>query len=112
MACIWAYLLAYNLLRLLMTQAALLVNRAPRTLSFKHTAQMWSAWRSCGSDGEHDDKRNDYLLLIGQQQVGNRSGRIEPRALKRRPKTCPLLTQARPLARAKVLRHGHPKKLK
>lgn len=109
---IWAYLLAYNLLRLLMTEAALLVNRAPRTLSFKHTVQMWSAWRSCGSDGEHDDKLNDYLLLIGQQEVGNRSGRIEPRALKRRPKTYPLLTQARPLARAKVLRHGHPKKLK
>jgi hypothetical protein len=109
---IWAYLLAYNLLRLLMTQAALLVNRAPRTLSFKHTMQMWSAWRSYGSDGEHDDKLNDYLHLIGQKEVGNRSGRIEPRALKRRPKTYPLLTQARPLARAKVLRHGHPKKLK
>ena len=109
---IWAYLLAYNLIRLLMTQAALLVNRAPRTLSFKHTVQMWSAWRSYGSVGEHDNKLIDYLLLIGQQEVGNRSGRIEPRAIKRRPKTYPLLTQARPLARAKVLRHGHPKKLK
>lgn len=109
---IWAYLLAYNLIRLLMTQAALLVNRAPRTLSFKHSVQMWSAWRSCSSDGEHDDKLIGFLLMIGQPEVGNRSGRIEPRALKRRSKTYPLLTQARPLARAKVLRHGHPKKLK
>jgi hypothetical protein len=109
---IWAYLLAYNLIRLLMTQAALLVNRAPRTLSFKHTVQMWSAWRNQGCDGEHDDKLTGFLLLIGQQEVGNRSGRIEPRALKRRSKAYPLLTQERPLARAKVLRHGHPKKLK
>lgn len=109
---IWAYLLAYNLIRLLMTQAALLVNRAPRTLSFKHTVQMWSAWRSCDSDGEHDDKLIVFLLMIGQQEVGKRSGRIEPRVIKRRPTTYPLLTQPRPLARANVLRHGHPKKLK
>ena len=108
---IWAYLLAYNLTRMLMLQAALLVNCTPRTLSFKHTVQMWSAWRSCGG-GDCDDKLNSFLHLIGQHEVGNRSGRIEPRAIKRRPKAFPLLTQDRPLARAKVLRHGHPKKLK
>jgi len=109
---IWAYLLAYNLIRLLMTQTALLVNRAPRSLSFKHTLQMWSAWHSCGSVSEHDDKFDDFLRMIGQQKVGNRPGRIEPRAIKRRPKPYPLLTQPRPLARANVLLHGHPKKLK
>ena len=113
---IWAYLLAYNLIRLLMTQAALLVNRAPRTLSFKHTVQMWSAWRNCGSDDddeeEEDDKLTGFLLLISQQEVGNRSGRIEPRVVKRRPKPYPLLTQPRVLARAKVRAHGHPKWLK
>jgi len=109
---IWAYLLAYNLIRMLMTHAALLVNRAPRTLSFKHTVQMWNAWRNYGSVADNDDKVDDFLRMIGQQRVGNRSGRIEPRVIKRRPKTYPLLTQARPLARANVLRHGHPKKLK
>lgn len=106
-----AYLLAYNLIRLLMTQAALLVKRAPRTLSFKHTLQMWSAWRSCGSIAEQDHKFDDFLRMIGEQEVGNRPDRIEPRAVKRRPKPYPLLTQPRPLARAKVLLHGHPKKL-
>lgn len=109
---IGAYLLAYNLIRLLMTQTALLIHRLPRTLSFKHTLQMWSAWCSCGSVGEHDDKLDDFLRMIGQQQVGNRPGRIEPRAIKRRPKPFPLLTQPRPQARADLALHGHPKKLK
>ncbi|WPL21910.1 Transposase DDE domain protein [Thiorhodovibrio frisius] len=35
---LWVYLLAYNLIRLLMAQAALLADQVPRQLSFKHTA--------------------------------------------------------------------------
>ena len=38
---IWVYLLAYNLIRLLMAQAALLADLLPRQLSFKHTLQLW-----------------------------------------------------------------------
>jgi len=37
---IWVYLLAYNLIRLLMAQAALLTDIIPRQLSFKHTLQL------------------------------------------------------------------------
>jgi len=40
----WVYLLAYNLIRLLMAQFALLADVLPRTLSFKHTLQLWQAW--------------------------------------------------------------------
>ena len=40
----WVYLLAYNLIRLMMAQAAVLSNLLPRQLSFKHTVQMWIAW--------------------------------------------------------------------
>jgi Transposase DDE domain len=109
---ICAYLLAYNLIRLLMTEAALLVNRTPRTLSFKHTVQMWSAWATSGTNGEHDDQLTDLLRLIGQHTVGNRAGRIEPRALKRRHKSYDLLTQHRHRARADVLRHGHRQNVK
>lgn len=49
---------------------------------------------------------------MAQQQVSNRSDRIEPRAFKRRPKAFPLLTQQRTLAREKVRQYGHSKKLK
>ncbi|MCX7158514.1 MAG: IS4 family transposase, partial [Proteobacteria bacterium] len=52
------------------------------------------------------------FVLIAQQRVGDRPGRIEPRAVKRRPKPYPLLTESRARARARVRRHGHPKKLK
>lgn len=41
---IWVYLLAYNLIRLMMAQAALLADRLPRRFSFKHTVQLWIAW--------------------------------------------------------------------
>ncbi len=41
---IWVYFLAYNLIRLLMAQSALLADILPRQLSFKHTLQCWLAW--------------------------------------------------------------------
>ena len=55
---------------------------------------------------------NEIFVLIAQQTVGNRPGRIEPRAIKRRQKAYPLLTQPRSVARDNVRKNGHPKKLK
>ena len=37
---IWIYLLAYNLIRLMMAQSAALSEVLPRQLSFKHTVQI------------------------------------------------------------------------
>ena len=108
---IGVYLLAYNLIRLMMAQAALLTDRLPRQLSFKHTVQIWIAWTQHANRID-DDKLYSLFVLIAQQHVGERPGRIEPRALKRRPKPYPLLTQPRAIARAFVREHGHPKKLK
>ncbi len=106
------YLLAYNLIRLLMAQAALLVDRLPRQLSFKHTVQIWIAWDQHGNGTEHNDKLYGLFILIAQQHVGERPDRIEPRAIKRRPKPYPLLTKPRTLTRADVRIYGHPQKLK
>ena len=105
---LWVYLLAYNLIRMLMAQSALLADNLPRQLSFKHTVQLCLAWQ------QHGDNTNQpigpLLMLIAERRVGLRPGRVEPRALKRRPKPFPLLAQPRPLARQEVLRNGHPKK--
>ena len=109
---IWVYLLAYNLIRLLMAQAALLADLLPRQLSFKHTLQLWIAWRHRGAGSDDDDKLAGLFILIAQQQVGKRPGRIEPRALKRRPKPFPRLTKPRSIAREDVRKNGYPKKLK
>lgn len=106
----WIYLLAYHLIRWLMCQSALLADLLPRQISFKHTLQLWLAWKQ----QEADSLDNQRLLFIrvAQQQVGKRSGRIEPRVLKRRPKAYPFLRVPRAEAREKVRKNGHPKKLK
>jgi hypothetical protein len=40
---LWTYLLAYNLIRLLMTDSARQADVLPRLLSFKHSLQLWLA---------------------------------------------------------------------
>lgn len=108
---IWVYLLAYNLIRLLMTQAAFEARITPRKISFKHCLQLWLLWSQMA--GTSDDEQIVALCtLMAQQRVGNRPGRIEPRAIKRRPKAYPLLTVPRDQARENVRKSGHPKKLK
>jgi len=108
---IWVHLLAYNLIRLLIVQAALAVDTTPREISFKHCLQLWLAF-SLQLDTSSDEQMGVLLILIAQQQVGNRPGRIEPRAVKRRPKPYPLLTVPRVQARQNVRKVGHPEKLK
>ena len=107
---LWVYLLAYNLIRLLMAQAALLADQIPRQLSFKHTVQIWLSWQQRGGSTHDAVSVNALLVLIAEPRVGLRPGRIEPRALKRRPKAYPLLTKPRIEARSEVREHGHPKK--
>jgi hypothetical protein len=109
---IWVYLLAYNLIRLMMAQAAQLAECLPRQLSFKHSVQLWIAWDHHGPGAGNDATLRALFVLIAQQRVGDRPGRIEPRAIKRRPKPYPLLTKPREHARAYIRKHGHPKKLK
>lgn len=108
---IWVYLLAYNLIRLLMLQSALLADVPPRALSFKHSLQIWliAAQQTTLCNKE---QLCALLMIITQQQVGKRPGRVEPRAVKRRPKAYPLLMVTRAQARQTVLKYGHPKKLK
>ena len=109
---IWVYLLAYNLIRMIMAQAAIHTKRLPRELSFKHSLQLWLAWGRQGTASNPGTDPSVLLVLIAQPRVGNRSGRSEPRALKRRPKPYPLLNLPRQLARERILENGHPKKLK
>lgn len=107
---IWVYLLAYNLIRLMMAQAALLCGCVPRELSFKHTVQLWIAWDQYGQDATHHVLAG-LFILIAQRRVGDRPGRVEPRAIKRRP-VYPLLTTPRNVAREKIQQYGHPKNVK
>ena len=104
---LWVYLLAYNVIRLLMAQAADNAGVHPRQLSFKHTAQLWTAWTSQTLAALVATQPAQLFKLIAQLQVGNRPGRIEPRARKRRPKPFPWLKVPRVIARQQIRTHGH-----
>lgn len=108
---LWVYLLAYNLIRLMMLQSALISDIEPRKISFKHCLQLWLASQH-QIDTLDEGQFYSLLLLMTQQQVGNRPGRIEPRVVKRRPKAYSSLREPRALARQFVQKYGHPKKLK
>lgn len=107
----WVYFLAYNLIRLLMAQAALQAEVLPHQLSFKHTLQIWVAWsgRQFLSNAKEDTMT--LFILIAKIRVGNRPGRIEPRAVKRRPKPYMRLKNPRQKEREYIKKHGHAKKL-
>jgi len=109
---IWVTFLAYNLIRILMAQAALFADVLPRQISFKHTLQLWLSWNQKANLSDQKTNISVLFVLIAQQQVGKRSGRIEPRAVKRRPKAYPMLMKARALSRTDMKENGHPKKLK
>jgi hypothetical protein len=107
---LWVYMLAYNLIRLLMAQGAADAKTLPRRISFKHTLQVWVAWsqRQFLIDGKEDTTA--LFALIAQIRVGHRPGRIEPRAIKRRPKAFQRLQIPRRKARARIRRYGRIKR--
>lgn len=107
---LWVHLLAYNAIRLLMAQAASQTGVDPRSLSFKHTLQLWTQWTVHAMSSIANWQT--LLALIAQSKVGNRPGRIEPRMRKRRPKPYPWLKVPRADARRAVERNGHPRKAK
>ena len=104
---LWVNLLAYNLIRLLMAQAAQEAGLHPRELSFKHTVQIWTQWLSLRCGRGQDWQRNTLFQLIAQVRVGQRPGRLEPRARKRRPKPYPWLKVPRDRARQQIQELGY-----
>ena len=108
---LWVYLLAYNLVRLLMAQAAVQAGVLPRQLSFKHTVQVWLAWSHKQFLSDATEDLPALFRLIAYVRVGNRPGRIEPRAVKQRPKPFPRSQTTRRRARRNIRLYGHPRKL-
>ena len=108
---LWVYVLAYNLIRLLMAQAAVHADVLPRQLSFKHTVQVWLAWSHKQFLADAAEDLPALFRLIAYVRVGRRPGRIEPRAVKQRPKPFPRLQTTRHRARRSIRLYGHPRKL-
>jgi Transposase DDE domain len=98
---LWVHLLAYNLIRLLMAQAAAASGVQPRQLSFKHTVQLWTEWTA------RKLTHSAHLWqLLARVRVADRPGRVEPRMKKRRPKSYPWMKKPRPQERQQIIVHG------
>lgn len=103
---IWTCLLAYNLIRQTMLQAALAADRSPRELSFTAALQKIAAsWITLSLSDEATlvVLVTAHLKHLATHRVGHRPNRVEPRAIKRRPKPHKLLTKPRAEARAELL---------
>jgi hypothetical protein len=103
----WMHLLAYNLIRTVMAQAAQDLGCLPRALSFKGALQAVQSFaeRLLEADAGKAAILHGWLLIVvGSHQVGDRPDRVEPRARKRRPKHYTFLSKPREQARAELLK--------
>ena len=101
-----ACLLGYNLVCALMSRAAAVAHVLARTLSFKGTLQLLLAFEQQLRFGAGSGVRTMTAHLLGaisMLRLPIRPGRVEPHAIKRRPKNHPLLTVPRDIARAMIL---------
>lgn len=102
---VWAHLLAYNLTRKVLAQAALAGQVKPRQLSFAGAVQTLNAFRwllALGMTEASGRWLRVLLLAVATHRVGDRPGRVEPREVKRRQKVR-LLTKPRSVRRAELL---------
>jgi len=95
------FFIAYNLIRCLMAQAGALFEAPLERLSFKGTVdavrQFSLAMAQARTGKKQKQLMTRLLQAIAQDQVPDRAGRSEPRAVKRRPKPYPLLNRPRRL---------------
>ena len=102
---IWTHVLAYNLIRTIIAQAATRHGIEPRTISFKGAVQTLEAFQPViALQGEHNtafrQKLYEQLLdAIASHRVADRPDRYEPRLRKRRPKHYGFLRKPRRLTK-------------
>jgi putative transposase len=106
---LWTCWLAYNLIRKVIAQAAGHAGKSPRQISFAGAKQTLAAsWDrlSIATPTVLMNWTAVLLAAIASREVGDRPNRVEPRAIKRRPKPHKLLKIPRPQARKELLATG------
>jgi Transposase DDE domain len=109
---IWMHLLAYNLVRTVMAEAAERAGIEPREVSFAGAVQAINAWvpfLMMADAGDRQALMDVLLKAIARHRVGDRPDRYEPRAVKRRAKPIALLTVTREEARKRLEKRGTTK---
>lgn len=99
---IWVHLLAYNLIRAVMADAAHKHGILPRDLSFKTALESllaFAPYLALMSPSQADAIYAQLLDAIARHRVGDRPDRYEPRLKKRRPNAYGKLQEPRAAAR-------------
>lgn len=105
---IWTHILAYNLIRTVMAQAADKHSIGPRTISFKGAIQSLEAFqphidyqghRGCSF---REQLYGQLLDCIATHRVADRPDRFEPRLRKRRPKHYAFLRKPRNVIKSQM----------
>jgi len=103
---VWAHLLVYNLMRIVMAQAAAQAEVRPDEVSFTGALQTINAFLpQMRSITTHEDAAALWeviLWAVGEHRVGDRPNRYEPRAVKRHEKGYNRLTEPREAARQRL----------
>ena len=105
---LWTHILAYNLIRTIIAQAASKHDLEPRSISFKGAVQTLEAFRPVIALQGEDNAAlrsvtyEQVLDAIDQHQVADRPDRYEPRLRKRRPKHYAFLRQPRSVVKRKM----------
>jgi hypothetical protein len=105
---VWAHVLAYNLIRTVMAQAAARHDIPPRSISFTGAMQTLGAFQPLlgfgAAQGAAGRLRlyHDLLDAIGTHRVADRPGRYEPRLKKRRRNYYDWLTEPRAKIKRKM----------
>jgi hypothetical protein len=97
------FLIAYNFIRCLMVQAGAINHVTLDRLSFKDSVDSVRQFSLAIAQARSKKKQNHLILelleVIARDQVPDRPERLEPRAVKRRPKSYQLLNRPRHLMR-------------
>jgi Transposase DDE domain len=102
-----AFFLAYNLIRAVMAQAAACAKVLPRQLSFSGAKRVVNSLLDLIRGSATESFIRMFATLRGavaSLRLPWRPDRVEPRAVKRRPKPHRLLNESRDIARAKIVR--------
>lgn len=101
------HFLAYNFIRIIMAEACEKHNMLPWKISFKGSVQQINSFSPYFLNSNEEKNKMLYaemLQLIVQNKIGNRPGRVEPRAVKRRPKAFPSLSRPRSVEKNRLMR--------
>jgi len=107
---LWTHILAYNLIRAVIAQAATRKGAEPRSISFKGAAQTLEAFQPVLALRVRQDPASDDALYrrlldaVASHRVGDRPDRFEPRQRKRRPKPYDRLMKPRHEAKRAMLK--------